>query len=243
MNSKIESLSYWKRMVFLLGLFKIPLIGYVKPKVIQVDATTVKVKIRIRRRTKNHLNSMYFGALAIGADVAGGVHAFYFAEEQGRKVSFAFKGMKFIKTVDESKMLNYYKGPCVIISASGMADAGRVKHHISNNIENSRNSIVLTGYCEPSSLGARLLRKPKEVGIFGQQHEVNAEIGEMRSMSAHGDYEDLMQFLACQDPKLVQKLFLVHGEYNVQEDFKQRLLRKGFLDVEIPERHSEVGLG
>jgi metallo-beta-lactamase family protein len=156
---------------------------------------------------------------------------------------FAFKGMKFIKTVDESKMLNYYKGPCVIISASGMADAGRVKHHISNNIENSRNSIVLTGYCEPSSLGARLLRKPKEVGIFGQQHEVNAEIGEMRSMSAHGDYEDLMQFLACQDPKLVQKLFLVHGEYNVQEDFKQRLLRKGFLDVEIPERHSEVGLG
>ncbi len=156
---------------------------------------------------------------------------------------FAFKGLKFIKTVDESKMLNYYKGPCVIISASGMADAGRVKHHISNNVENSKNSIVLTGYCEPSSLGARLLRKPKEVGIFGQPHEVNAEIGEMRSMSAHGDYEDLMQFLACQDPRQVKKLFLVHGEYNVQQDFKQRLLRKGFLDVEIPERHSEVGLG
>lgn len=156
---------------------------------------------------------------------------------------FAFKGLKFIKTVDESKMLNYYKGPCVIISASGMADAGRVKHHISNNVENSRNSIVLTGYCEPSSLGARLLRKPNEVGIFGQPHEVNAEIGEMRSMSAHGDYDDLMQFLSCQDPKQVKKLFLVHGEYDVQQDFKQRLLRKGFLDVEIPERHSEVGLG
>ena len=155
---------------------------------------------------------------------------------------FGFRGLKFIKTVDESKLLNYYKGPCVIISASGMAEAGRVKHHISNNIENSRNSIVLTGYCEPNSLGGRLKLHPKEVNIFGQPHEVNAEIGEMRSMSAHGDYDDLSQFLACQDPRQVKKLFLVHGEYPVQIDFKNRLVRKGFLDVEIPDRHYEVGL-
>ncbi len=155
---------------------------------------------------------------------------------------FGFRGLKFIKTVDESKLLNYYKGPCVIISASGMAEAGRVKHHISNNIENSRNSIVLTGYCEPNSLGGRLKHHPKEVNIFGQPHEVNAEIGEMRSMSAHGDYDDLSQFLACQDPRQVKKLFLVHGEYPVQVDFKNRLLRKGFLDVEIPDRHYEIGL-
>ncbi len=155
---------------------------------------------------------------------------------------FGFKGLKFIKSIDESKQLNYFKGPCVIISASGMAEAGRVKHHISNNIENSRNSIVLTGYCEPRSLGGRLKNHPKEVNIFGQSHEVNAEIGEMRSMSAHGDYDDLAQFLSCQDPKLVKKLFLVHGEYPVQLDFQQRLIRKGFLDVEIPERHFEIGL-
>lgn len=155
---------------------------------------------------------------------------------------FHFKGLKFIRSVDESKQINYHKGPCVIISASGMAEAGRVKHHISNNIENSRNSIVLTGYCEPRSLGGRLKNHPKEVSIFGQSHEVNAEIGEMRSMSAHGDYDDLAQFLSCQDPKLVKKLFLVHGEYPVQLDFQQRLIRKGFLDVEIPERHFEIGL-
>jgi metallo-beta-lactamase family protein len=156
---------------------------------------------------------------------------------------FDFKGLKFIKTVDESKMLNYYKNPCVIISASGMAEAGRVKHHISNNIENSRNTILMTGYCEPNSLGARLLRKPKEVTIFGQSHEVNAEIAEMRSMSAHGDYDDLCQFLACQDARKVKKLFIVHGEYGVQQDFKQKLLRKGFADVEIPDMHQEIGLG
>jgi metallo-beta-lactamase family protein len=156
---------------------------------------------------------------------------------------FGFKGLKFIDSVEESKMLNYYKNPCLIISASGMADAGRIKHHISNNIENSRNTILFTGYCEPRSLGGRLMRKPKEINIYGQPHEVNAEIGEMRSMSAHGDYDDLLQFLGCQDIKQVEKLFLVHGEYDVQQDFRQRLVRKGYADVQIPERHQEVGLG
>jgi metallo-beta-lactamase family protein len=155
---------------------------------------------------------------------------------------FGFKGLKYIKTVDESKLLNFRSEPCVIISASGMGDAGRVKHHISNNIENSRNTILFTGYCEPHSLGGRLMAGAKEVGIYGVPHEVHAEIGSIRSMSAHGDYEDLCQFLACQDPKLVKKLFLVHGEYEVQQAFKQRLINKGFTDVEIPEQHFEIGL-
>ena len=156
---------------------------------------------------------------------------------------FQFAGLQFVKTVDESKLLNFRNEPCVIISASGMADAGRVKHHISNNIENSRNSILMTGYCEPHSLGARLLSGKKEVNIYGVAHEVHAEVGSIRSMSAHGDYEDLSQFLSCQDPKAVKKLFLVHGEYEVQVDFRERLLRKGFMDVEIPELHQEIGLG
>jgi len=156
---------------------------------------------------------------------------------------FSFEGLKYIKTVEQSKMLNFRNEPCVIISASGMADAGRVKHHISNNIENSRNTILMTGYCEPHSLGGRLLDGAKEVSVFGIHHEVHAEIGSIRSMSAHGDYEDLSQWLACQDPRQVNKLFLVHGEYEVQQAFKDRLLRKGFMDIEIPERHYEVGLG
>ncbi|MBI5856579.1 MAG: MBL fold metallo-hydrolase [Sphingobacteriales bacterium] len=158
------------------------------------------------------------------------------------KDPFLFKGLRYIQTVDQSKQLNFQNGPMVIISASGMADAGRVKHHISNNIENSRNTIVLTGYCEPNSLGGRLLEGDKDVKIFGVEHEVHAEIGAIRSMSAHGDYEDLSQWLACQDKQQVKKIFLVHGEYNVQKDFKQRLIRKGFSDVEIPEQHYETGL-
>ena len=156
---------------------------------------------------------------------------------------FSFPGLSYIQTVEDSKLLNFHRDPCVIISASGMADAGRVKHHINNNVENSRNSILLTGYCEPNSLGARLQSGRKEVSIFGVPREVHAEVGSIRSMSAHGDYEDLSQFLACQDAKAVRKIFLVHGEHDVQEDFKERLLRKGYSDIEIPEMHYEIGLG
>ncbi|MFI5134101.1 MAG: MBL fold metallo-hydrolase RNA specificity domain-containing protein [Chitinophagales bacterium] len=161
---------------------------------------------------------------------------------QTDKDPFSFKGLKYVKTAEQSKLLNFQDGPMVIISASGMGDAGRVKHHISNNIENSRNTILLTGYCEPHSLGGRLMAGDKEVNIYGVTHEVNAEIGSIRSMSAHGDYEDLSQWLACQDMKQVRKLFLVHGEYNVQQDFQQRLIKKGFADVEIPAQHYEIGL-
>lgn len=155
---------------------------------------------------------------------------------------FHFEGLRYIRNVEDSKLLNYRNEPCVILSASGMAEAGRVKHHISNNIENSRNSILMTGYCEPNSLGGRLLNGATEVGIFGVQHEVHAEIGQIKSMSAHGDYEDMSQWLGCQNKQSVRKLFLVHGEHDVQQDFKSWLLKRGFSDVDIPEQHYELGL-
>ena len=161
---------------------------------------------------------------------------------QTDKDPFGFKGLRFVQTVEQSKQLNFQNGPMVIISASGMGDAGRVKHHISNNIENSRNTILLTGYCEPHSIGGRLMAGDKEINIYGVLHEVHAEVGAIRSMSAHGDYEDLCQWLSCQDMKQVKKLFLVHGEYEVQKNFKQRLIKKGYGDVEIPEQHYEIGL-
>ncbi len=155
---------------------------------------------------------------------------------------FDFLGLHFIKTVDESKALNDNKQPMIIISASGMADAGRIKHHIANNIGNENNTILMVGYCEPNSLGGKLMSGKKEVRIFGDFYKVAAEVGSMRSMSAHGDYDDLCQFLACQHPQFVKTLFLVHGEPDVQNDFKQRLLRKGFSDVQIPEMHQTIQL-
>lgn len=155
---------------------------------------------------------------------------------------FDFKGLKYITDKRESQSLNVSTKPCVIISASGMAEAGRVKHHIANGIENWRNTIMMIGYCEPSSLGARLKRRPETVGIFGQQFQVKADIVILESMSAHADYNDLSQYLSCQDQREVKRVFVVHGEPKVQEEFKDRLLRKGFLDVEIPEKGQEFGL-
>lgn len=161
---------------------------------------------------------------------------------QTDKDPFDFKGLTFIKTVDESKHLNELPQPCVIISASGMADAGRVKHHILNNISDAKNTILMVGYCEPRSLGGRLMNGAKEVKIFGEMYKVIAEVGQMRSMSAHGDYDDLCQFIAGQDKDQIKTLFLVHGEYDVQQEFAERLRQKGYKNVQIPERHSEVQL-
>ncbi|MDR2065557.1 MAG: MBL fold metallo-hydrolase [Prevotellaceae bacterium] len=155
---------------------------------------------------------------------------------------FNFKGLHYIKTVEESKKLNSKKEPCVIISASGMAEAGRVKHHIANSIGEKRNTILMVGYCEAGSLGARLKQHPDEIGIFGEKFKVKADIEEINSMSAHADYGDLSQYLACQNYDLVKKIFIVHGEPEVQKEFRKRLIKKGFYDVVIPEPHQSFDI-
>ena len=155
---------------------------------------------------------------------------------------FAFKGLRFIQSTEESIALNSDPRPCVIISSSGMAEAGRVKHHIKNNIGNQKNTILMVGYCEPNSLGGRLLHGDHEVHIFGELYEVKAEVRSIKSMSAHGDYEDLLHFLSCQDPNQVKQLFLVHGDYEVQQHFAKKLQDKGFGNVEIPYQHQRIEL-
>ena len=100
----------WK--LFLLSFVKIPIIGFVRPKLLVLDDDESQVRIKLRRRTKNHLNSMYFGALAVGADVAAGLHAFYFAESMGYKVSFAFKGFSgdFLKRAESNVIFKIDQG-------------------------------------------------------------------------------------------------------------------------------------
>ncbi|HTK19695.1 MAG TPA: MBL fold metallo-hydrolase [Mucilaginibacter sp.] len=155
---------------------------------------------------------------------------------------FSFKGLRFVASTAESVALNTDQRPCVIISASGMAEAGRVRHHIRYNIENRRNTILIVGYCEPSSLGGHLLRGDRTVHIFDRVYNVECEVRSIKSMSAHGDYEDLLKFLSCQDPNQVKKIFLVHGEYPVQQHFANKLKDAGFGHVEIPYQHQKVML-
>ncbi|RZK83144.1 MAG: MBL fold metallo-hydrolase [Pedobacter sp.] len=152
---------------------------------------------------------------------------------------FSFKGLKFIESVAESKALNDNPKPCVIISASGMAEGGRVRHHIRNNIENAKNTILMVGHCEPNSLGGKLLAGNKSVHIFRDSYNVVAEVKSIKSMSAHGDREDLIHFLACQKPEKIKQLFLVHGEYEVQQQFSKTLTDKGYKHIAIPEYHQE----
>ena len=156
---------------------------------------------------------------------------------------FHFNGLKYVDNVEDSRKLVDYNEPCVIISASGMADAGRVKHHIASTVGNEKNTILFVGYCEAHSLGGQLLKGEPEVEIFGDVYNVKAEIAQMQSMSAHGDYDDLLKFVSCQEPEKVKNIFLVHGEYDVQKDFAERLQRRGFENVCIPAMHHEVELG
>jgi metallo-beta-lactamase family protein len=155
---------------------------------------------------------------------------------------FDFPGLKYVESVEDSRKLVDYKEPCVIISASGTADAGRVRHHINDCIGNAQNAVLFVGYCGNKSLGGQLLSGTKEVEIFNDACPVAADVGQLQGLSAHGDTDDLLQFLSNQDPEKVKGIFLVHGEHSVQKDFAERLSLKGFNRVEIPAQHSECPL-
>lgn len=155
---------------------------------------------------------------------------------------FGFDRLFFVTSVEESKRLNETKEPCVIISASGMMEAGRVKHHLANSIANPHNTVLAVGYCAPSTLGAKILRGDERVSIFGTEYPVNAEVQKLDSYSGHADYSELVKFLDCQDKSQVKRVFVVHGEYEAQEFFKNELEKSGFKKIHIPELGEEFEL-
>ncbi len=151
------------------------------------------------------------------------------------KDPFGFVGLEFIREAEISKSLNNSTDPCIIISASGMLDAGRIKHHLRNNIEDKKNTILMVGFCAEHTLGRALMNGEKEVKIFGDLFQVNADVIVLQSYSAHADYKEMLRFLECQDKKKLKQIFLVHGEINVQEHWKKTLMAEGFTDIVIPE--------
>ncbi len=155
---------------------------------------------------------------------------------------FGFSSLHYIRSAEDSKKLNELERPCVIISASGMAEAGRIKHHLANNISNPKNTVLFVGYCAPSTLGARILRGEEKVSIHGVEYEVKADIHKIESYSGHGDYQEMTEFLKCQQPNQLKKIFLVHGEYEVQEKYKAYLESNGFSNIEIPDKKQSYEL-
>ena len=135
----------WK--LFLLGFFKIPIIGFTRPKLISIDDDNVVVKIKLNRRTKNHLNSMYFGALAVGADIAGGIHVFYFSEILDKKISFSFKGMnaEFVKRAESDVYFSSNEGQIIKEAIEESIQSGeRINKTILVTAKNESGEIVAT---------------------------------------------------------------------------------------------------
>jgi metallo-beta-lactamase family protein len=152
---------------------------------------------------------------------------------------FGFNTLFYITKQEDSKKLNDHKKPCVIISASGMMEAGRVKHHLANSISDPKNTILAVGYCSPSTLGARILSGAKEVSIHGTRYEVKADIRKIDSFSGHGDYNEMLRFLECQDKNALERTFIVHGEYSTQKNYVAKMLKEGYKNIEIPAHGSE----
>lgn len=155
---------------------------------------------------------------------------------------FGFSGLNYVRKVEDSKRINQMKEPCIVISASGMMSAGRIKHHLYNNIENSRNTILVVGFCSPGTLGERIRNRPEKVRIFGTEKKVRAQVRVMDSFSAHGDHREMLDFLKNQNRKKLKKLFLVHGEISRQEKFKASLEEEGFREVLIPQLGEEMDI-
>jgi metallo-beta-lactamase family protein len=151
---------------------------------------------------------------------------------------FGFNNLVYVQDAEESKALNDYKEPCIIISASGMMEAGRIKHHLHNNIGKENCTLLIVGFVPPNSLGHRLLRGDKQVKIFGEVHDVKINIAAINSYSAHADYNEMIQFLSCQQKQKIKKIFLVHGNEDVMYDFKIKLMEAGFNNIEIPDLDS-----
>ena len=152
------------------------------------------------------------------------------------KDPFGFNQLNYISEVSESKELNEKDGPMVIISSSGMCEAGRIQHHLKNNIEDPNSIVLMVGYAAQHTLGRRIIEKEEIVKIFGQELELKAEVIVLNSFSAHADADELIDYVNQFDKKMLKEIFLVHGEYDQQEIFQKRLNENGFQEVHIPEK-------
>jgi metallo-beta-lactamase family protein len=144
---------------------------------------------------------------------------------------FGFERLKYTKSVEESKALNNHHGPCIIISASGMIEHGRILHHLKNSIEDHRNCVLIVGYQAAHTLGRKLIEGEKRVNIFGKPHDVQIEIKVMNNYSAHADRKDLLDFAAGIEG--LKKVVIVHGEPESSEALKQGMIEERGITSEI----------
>jgi len=154
-----------------------------------------------------------------------------FFEEHGDV--FSFEGVRYTRTPAESMEINRQPGPAIIISASGMAEAGRVLHHLRNHVGDERNTILIVGFMAQHTLGRRLVERRPRVKIWGIERELRAQVEVLDTFSAHADRDDLLAYVRAAGA--VRRVFLVHGEPNQQGPLRDTLEKRGYR-VDVPVR-------
>jgi metallo-beta-lactamase family protein len=154
---------------------------------------------------------------------------------------FEFEGLHYISDKEESKALSASAGPHIIISASGMCEAGRVLHHLREGIEDGRNTILIVGYQAQHTLGRRIVEKHREVKVFGVMRRLNAEVVVLNGFSAHADQQDLLNFAeAVRSQGKLRQILLVHGEPPAQAVLTAELNKRGFAQVMTPAQDEKI---
>ncbi len=157
-----------------------------------------------------------------------------FMEDGRRRSPFDYPRIEYVREVRRSKQLNYLTEPAIIISASGMAESGRVLHHLKNNITRAENTVLIVSYQAQHTLGRRLLEGNEKVRIFGEEYSVRAEVARINGYSAHADQAELVEWASHFDRERLQRIFLVHGEPEGTGTLAEELRGQGHSDVVMP---------
>jgi metallo-beta-lactamase family protein len=147
---------------------------------------------------------------------------------------FGFGRLKYISTVDQSKELNELKDPMIIISASGMAEGGRILHHLANNIGNPKNLVLFVGYAAEHTLARKIMDGMERVNILGDEYSVKCQIKTMDYFSGHADQNELLDYLRLNLQKRLKNIFLVHGEEDQALPLREKILQKGYKNADFP---------
>ncbi len=148
---------------------------------------------------------------------------------------FGFEDLHYTTNVEESKRINDIQGPAIIISSSGMCEAGRILHHLKNNIESEKNTILIVGYMAANTLGRSIADRKEEVKIFGQPYKLKAKVKILNTFSAHADYNEIISYIGGLDKNKLRKIFLTHGEDDALESLSEKFLENGVKQVQIVE--------